>query len=51
MASKYVALMEARKIALRRGDDQKAEQLMRAIRELARSGKVTQEEFIAGAYI
>ena len=51
MASKYVALMEARKKALRQGEEQKAAKLLIAIRELARSGKVTEDEFVAGAYI
>jgi hypothetical protein len=51
MESDYVMLMEARKRALREGDEATAEELLKSIRTLARSGKVTEEEFLAGAYI
>jgi hypothetical protein len=51
MASNYVALMEARKKALRKGDMAMADKLLLKIRELAKSGQVTEEEFLAGAYI
>jgi triphosphoribosyl-dephospho-CoA synthetase len=51
MESNYVKLMEARKKALRKGDEETAEKLMKAIRTLARSGTVTEDEFVAGAYI
>jgi hypothetical protein len=49
--SNYVKLMEARKKALRRGDEAAAKKLLAAIRKLAASGKVTEQEFLAGSYM
>lgn len=51
MASNYVMLMEARKRALRKGDGEMANALLLKIRQLVKSGKVSEEEFVAGAYI
>ena len=51
MASNYVKLVEARRMAMRRGKTDEAETLFVKIRELVRSGKVTEEEFTAGMYI
>jgi hypothetical protein len=51
MASNYVVLMEARKKALRKGDGAMADKLLLQIRQLVKSGRVTEEEFLAGAYI
>lgn len=51
MVSKYVELMGARKMALRKGDEEKAAKLLESARQLAKEGKVSEDEFIAGAYI
>lgn len=51
MASNFVKLMEARKMALKKGDDEKAQALMTKARELAREGKVSAEEFQASLYL
>ncbi len=49
--SKYVTLMGERKAALFKGDEKKAKELWKQIQALAKSGKVTEEEFKAGAYL
>jgi len=49
--SDYVKLMEARKAALFKGDEKKAEEALKMAEELIRRGKVTDDEAIAGAYI
>jgi hypothetical protein len=51
MESNYVKLIEARKKALRKGDEASAKKLLIAIRKLAASGEVTEQEFIGGAYM
>jgi hypothetical protein len=51
MASKYVELMSQRKAALFKGDEKKAERLFKLAEKLAESGKVSEEEFIAAAYL
>lgn len=49
--SNYVKIMEARKAALFKGDEEKAEKLLEMAEKLIRSGEVTEDEAIAGAYI
>ena len=49
--SDYVKLMEARKIALRRGDEVEAMKLFGKAMELKRAGLVTEKEMLAAAYI
>jgi len=51
MESNYIKLIEARKKALRKGDEAAAQKLLMAIRKLAKSGEVTEGEFLGGAYI
>lgn len=51
MESNYIKLVEARKKALRKGDEAAADKLLMAMRKLAASGKVTEEEFLGGAYM
>ena len=49
--SDYVKLMGERKKALFAGDEKKAESLWKEIEKLAESGEVTEDEFLAGAYL
>ena len=49
--SDYVKLMSDRKEALFDGDEDKAEKIWNEIEKLVRSGQVTDEEFLAGAYL
>lgn len=51
MASKYVELMGKRKEALFAGDEKKAEMLLELAEQLVKSGEVTEDEFLAGAYL
>ena len=51
MASKFLKLMEARKMALKKGESAKAQELMNKARELAREGKVSEKEFQASLYL
>lgn len=51
MKSKYVELMGARKQALRRGNEEKAKRLFDMAMALVESGKVTEDEMLAAAYI
>lgn len=51
MASKYVELMGKRKEALFRGDEAEAAKLLILAEELAKRGKVTDDEFLAAAYL
>jgi hypothetical protein len=51
MASKYVELMTKRKEALFEGDEAKAAEILILAEELAERGKVTDEEFLAAAYL
>ena len=51
MKSKYVELMGARKAALRSGKEEQAAKLYAAAQKLKKEGKVTEEEFVAAAYI
>lgn len=51
MTSKYVELMGRRKAALFKGDEKKAEQLLKLAEKLAESGKVSDDEFVAAAYL
>ena len=47
----YVELAEAYKIARRKGMDEEAEKVFEVMREMRKSGKVTEDEMIAAAYI
>ena len=49
--SDYVKIMELRKMALRKGDKDKALQLHKKAMKLRDSGKVSDDEMIAAAYI
>lgn len=51
MASKYVELMSKRKEALFRGDEAKAATLLILAEKLAERGDVSDEEFVAAAYL
>jgi hypothetical protein len=51
MASKYVELMTKRKEALFEGDEAMAAEMLILAEELAQRGKVTDEEFLAAAYL
>lgn len=51
MASKYVELMGKRKEALFKGDEKKAEVLFQLAEKLAKDGKVSDDEFLAAAYL
>jgi len=51
MASNFVKIMEARKMALKKGENEKAQALMNKARELAREGKVSEKEFQASLYL
>jgi hypothetical protein len=43
--------MEARKKALKSGNEAMAHKLLLQIRELVKNGQVSEDEFMAGAYI
>mgnify|MGYP003347711561 CR=1 FL=1 len=49
--SDYVKLMGERKAALFAGDEEKAAKLFEKIEKLMDSGEVTDDEFVAGAYL
>ena len=49
--SKYIRLMEEYKLARKMGELQKAEKIFKAAKELARSGKVSDDEYTAAAYL
>lgn len=49
--SDYVKLMSDRKAALFKGDEEKAEKIWTQIDRLVKSGEVTEDEFLAGAYL
>jgi len=51
MASKYVELMTKRKEALFKGDEAKAAELLLLAEKLAERGKVSDDEFLAAAYL
>ena len=51
MASKYIRLMEEYKLARKKGEEEKAMKLFQAARELAKEGKVSDDEFTAAAYL
>lgn len=51
MASKYVELMSKRKEALFKGDEAEAAKLLVLAEELAERGKVSDDEFLAAAYL
>lgn len=51
MASKYIRLMEEYKLARKRGEDEKAEKLFKAAREMMRKGDVTEDEANAAMYL
>jgi hypothetical protein len=51
MESKYVELMSRRKEALFKGDEATAEKLLDLAERLAQSGKVSDDEFLAAAYL
>ena len=49
--SDYVKIMELRKMALRKGDQETAIKLHKKARALRDSGKVSDDEMMAAAYI
>jgi hypothetical protein len=49
--SNYVKLMQLRKIALLRGDESTAAELMKAAEGLVEAREVTQKELLAAAYL
>ena len=49
--SKYIRLMEEYKLARKMGELQKAEKIFKAAKALARSGKVSDDEYTAAAYL
>lgn len=49
--SKYIELMSKRKEALFKGDEAEAESLLVLAEELAKRGKVSDDEFLAAAYL
>lgn len=49
--SEYVEVMQLRKIALLKGDEKTAQQLMEVAEELERAGLVTEKDRIAAAYL
>jgi hypothetical protein len=51
MASKYVELMGKRKEALFKGDEKKAEMILELAEKLVKEGKVSDDEFLAAAYL
>jgi len=51
MASKYIRLMEEYKLARLKGDEEKANKLYAAARQLVKEGKVTDDEMMAAAYL
>ena len=48
--SAYVALMQLRKDALRRGDRKKAKEYMAEAQELRDKGEVSSKEYLGSAY-
>jgi hypothetical protein len=51
MKSKYVELMELRKLAIKKGKKNEADKLFLKARAMIKAGKVSPEEMQAGAYI
>lgn len=51
MASKYVELMTKRKDALFKGNEAEAAKLLILAEQLAERGKVSDDEFLAAAYL
>ncbi len=51
MESKYIRLMEEYKLARKRGEEEKANKLFAAARQLLNSGKVSKDERLAAAYL
>ena len=51
MASKYIRLMEEYKLARKKGEEEKANKLFAAARQLLSTGKVSKEEQMAAAYL
>ena len=51
MASKYIRLMEEYKLAMKKGETDKANTIFKAARELLRTGKVSDEEIEANHYL
>jgi hypothetical protein len=51
MASKYAELMAKRKEALFKGDEATAEKLLTLAEKLAERGVVSDDEFLAAAYL
>ena len=49
--SQYVELMQLRKIALLKGDERTAQELLIAAKELERAGLVTEDDRIVAAYL
>lgn len=49
--SKYIEIMSKRKEALFKGDEVEAASLLVLAEELAKRGKVTDDEFFAAAYL
>lgn len=49
--SKYIDIMSKRKEALFKGDEIKAASLLILAEELAKRGKVSDDEFLAAAYL
>lgn len=51
MASRYVEIMSKRKEALFKGDEATAAKLLILAEKLAEKGKVSDDEFLAAAYL
>ena len=51
MVSKYVRLMEEYKLARKRGEEDKANKLFAAARQLLSTGKVSKDEQMAATYL
>lgn len=51
MASRYVEIMSKRKEALFKGDEATAAKLFTVAEKLVKQGKVSDDEFLAAAYL
>lgn len=49
--SEYIELMQLRKLALLRGDEKTAFELMQAANDLVKAGVVTDKELLAASYL